>query len=176
MRGLKACLAFHSSMATLPVQEKETAMAGHNEFAAFSVPLVFNHRYFIMERGNPPLLTVVSEEKGEPFFEVFKNEPRENPHSEAIKSTTGIVTVSPKKGGTFLYRIHPGPETKIALVKPGGGEITAKIGDDTIHVGGITLRNNAFIGDMTGVSLMPDGAVSIGARIPRKIMQWLKYG
>jgi hypothetical protein len=150
------------------------ACLGGNVFTEFSVPLVFNDRYFILEPGNPQLLTVVSENDGEPYFEVFKNEPRENPLSEVIKSTPGVVTVSPKSESSLLYRVHPGSETRIAFVKPGGGEMTARITEGAIQVEGITLRNNTFIGDMTGVSLMPDGGVSIGARIPWRVMEWLR--
>ena len=142
--------------------------------SGFSVPLVLDNRYFIMEPGDPELLTVVSEKDGEPFFEVLRNEPQDNPLSEVIKSTPGVIIVSAKSGNGFLYRIHPGPETRIAFVKIGGGEITAKITQDTIRVGGITLKNNTFIGDMTGVSVIPDGRVSIGARIPLRVMEWLR--
>ena len=51
------------------------AKFGGNEFIGFSVPLVFEGRYFIMEPGNPPNITVVREIKGTPVFEVLKNEP-----------------------------------------------------------------------------------------------------
>lgn len=48
------------------------ARFGGNEFTGFSVPLVFEGRYFIMEPGDPPKLTVVYEKDGEPIFEVLK--------------------------------------------------------------------------------------------------------
>lgn len=32
------------------------ARFGGNEFTGFSVPLVFEGRYFVMEPGNPPLM------------------------------------------------------------------------------------------------------------------------
>jgi hypothetical protein len=150
------------------------AQLGKSGFTGFSVPLVFDNRYFIMEPGNPKLLTVVSEKDGEPFFEVLRNTPQNNPLSEVVKSTPGIITVSAKSGNGFLYRIHPGPDTRIAFVKADGGEITARITESTIGVGGITLKNNTFIGDMTGVSVMRDGRVSIGARVPLRVMEWLR--
>ena len=150
------------------------AQLGKSGFRGFSVPLVFDNRYFIMEPGNPKLLTVVTEKDGEPFFEVLRNKPRDNPLSEVVKSTPGVITVSAKSNNGFLYGIHLGPETRIALVKVDGGEITARITESTIRVGGIALRSNTFIGDMTGVSVMRDGRVSIGARIPLGVMEWLR--
>jgi hypothetical protein len=54
------------------------AQFGGNEFTTFSVPLVFEGRYFVLEPGNPPLLTVFSEKDGKPVFEVLKNQPVEN--------------------------------------------------------------------------------------------------
>ena len=142
-------------------------------FNQYSVPLVFKDRYFILEPGDPPLLTVVSEKDGETFFEVLKNEPRENPLSEASLPSPGTIAVSPKSGGDLLYTIHPGTETKVAFVKIDGEQMTARITESSVEVEGITLRNNTFIGDMTGVSLMPDGGVSIGARIPRRVIERL---
>jgi hypothetical protein len=150
------------------------ARLDETDFNGYSVPLVFNDRYFILEPGDPPLLTVVSEKDGQPFFEVLKNEPGQNSLSEAVMSAPGIITVSPKSGGDFLYRIHQGPETRVAFLKLDGGEITARITENSIQVEGITLRNNTFIGDMTGVSLMSDGGVSIGARIPWRVVEWLR--
>jgi hypothetical protein len=149
------------------------ARFGGNEFTGFSIPLVFEGRYFIMEPGNPPLLTVIYEKDGEPLFEVLKNEPRRNPISETSKSIPGIVTVSAKSDGRFLYKIRPGSETSVAFGKIGGGEITARITDRIIQVGGFTIQNNTFIGDMAGVIVFADGGVGIGAKIPPKIREWL---
>jgi hypothetical protein len=147
---------------------------GGSKFKGFTIPLVFDGHYFIMEPGDPPLVTVVSEKDGKPFFEVLKNEPRDNPLSEATKPAPGTVTVSAKSGSGFLYKIHPGPRTNVVFSKRGGGEVTARITDSTIQVGGVALRNNTFVGDMTGVSVMPDGTVRIGARVPLKVIKWLR--
>ena len=46
------------------------ARFGGNEFVGFSVPLVFDGRYFIMEQNDPPQLTVVYEKDGDPNFKV----------------------------------------------------------------------------------------------------------
>lgn len=149
------------------------ARFGGNEFTGFSVPLVFEGRYFIMEPGDPPKLTVVYEKDGEPIFEVLKNEPNNNPLSEVTKTTPGIVTVSDKSSGRFLYKIRPGSETSVAFGKLKGGEISARIIDRNIQVGGITLENNIFNGVMAGVIVNSDGSVGIGAPIPRKVLMWL---
>jgi len=146
---------------------------GGNEFTGFSVPIVFEGRYFIMEPGNPPLLTVVYEKDGEPFFEVLKNEPHDNPVTETIKSATGIVTVSDKSIGKFLYKIRPGSETSVVFGKIDGSEITVRINDNRIQVGGITLKNNTFGGDIAGIVVKADGGVAIGSQIPPKVRGWL---
>jgi len=146
---------------------------GGNEFIGFSVPLVFEGRYFIMEPGNPPNITVVLEIEGNPVFEVLKNEPSSNPMTEVSKTPPGIVTVSEKESGKFLYKIRPGSETSVAFGKLDGGEISAKISDRKIQVGDITLENNRFVGNMAGVVVHPGGSVGIGAPIPSKVLSWL---
>ncbi len=69
------------------------AKFGGNEFIGFSVPLVFEGRYFIMEPGNPPNITVVREIKGTPVFEVLKNDPSSNPYTDVTKTPPGIITI-----------------------------------------------------------------------------------
>ena len=149
------------------------AKFGGNEFIGFSVPLVFQGRYFIMEPGSPPNITVVVEIDGKPVFEVLKNEPLDNPITEVSKTPPGILTVSEKDSGKFLFKIRPGSETSIAFGKIDGGEISATISDRKIQVGGITLENNTFVGNMAGVVVHPDGGAGIGATIPPKVLAWL---
>ena len=60
------------------------ARFGGNDFIGFSVPLVFDQGYFIMEPSNSPLITVVMEVDGEPVFEVLKNNPIENPYTHTV--------------------------------------------------------------------------------------------
>ena len=55
------------------------ARFGGNEFTSFSVPLVFSGRYFVLEPGDPPRLSVFVEHGGMALFEVLKNKPVENP-------------------------------------------------------------------------------------------------
>lgn len=145
---------------------------GGNEFASFSVPLVFEGRYFVMEPGNPPMLTVFVERDNKPVFEVLKNKPVMNDITEVSMTPPGIVTVS-ASGGRFLYKIRPGSETSVVFGTLQGQEIDARITDTMIRVGGVTLQNNTFVGAMAGVVVRADGGVGIGAPIPEIVRQWL---
>ena len=149
------------------------AKFGGNEFIGFSVPLVFEGRYFIMEPGNPPQITVVIEIDGNPVFKVLKNEPHSNSFTEVTQTPPGIITISEKESGKFLYKIRPSSETSVAFGKIDGGEIQVIISDVKIQVGGITLQNNKFVGNMAGVVVRPDGGTGIGTPIPPQILSWL---
>lgn len=149
------------------------ARFGGNEFTSFSVPIVYEGRYFIMEPSEPPQITVIYEKDGEPIFEVLKNEPIDNPLSEVTKTTPGIVTVSDKSSGKFLYKIRPSSETSVAFGKLDGGEISVKITDRNIQVGSNILENNTFNGVMAGVVINSDGSFGIGAPIPAQVLEWL---
>ena len=149
------------------------ARFGGNEFIGFSVPLVFEGRYFILEPAKPPSITVVLEQDGQPVFEVLRNEPSDNPVTEVSKTPPGILTVSERGSGRFLYKIRPGSETSVAFGKLGGGEISVTLSDRKIQVGGITLENNVFGGNMAGVVVRPDGSTGIGAPIPKQVLTWL---
>jgi hypothetical protein len=149
------------------------ARFGGNEFTSFSVPLVFDGRYFVLEPGKQPLLTVFAEHKGELVFEVLKNKPVDNPITDVSTNASGVVTVSRKGNGAFLYKVRPGSETSLAFGRLDGGEISAQITDKTIKVGGVTLGNNTFIGNMAGVVVTPTGGVSIGSPLPPLVIQWL---
>lgn len=158
-----------------PPMTKEETMArfGGNEFIGFSVPLVFKGRYFILESGNPTMITVFTEQDGRPVFEVLKNQPVENAITAVSMNPTGIVTVADKGSGIFLYKIRPGSETSVAFGKLDGGEISARISDRSIQVGGCTLENNRFNGNMAGVVVGPNDEIGIGASIPPLVLQWL---
>ena len=123
------------------------ARFGGNEFTTFSVPLAFEGRYFILEPGDPPRVSVVREYEGAPVFEVMRNEPVDNPLSEVTKTAAGVVTVSDKTG-KFLYKVRPHYETSVVFGKMDGGEVSARVTDRNIQVGGITLENNVFSGAM----------------------------
>ena len=145
------------------------ATFGGNHFDGdFSVPLAFDGRYFILEPGDPPLVTVVREVDGSPTFEVLKNEPVGD---DATKTPAGIVTVG-ESGGGFLYKVRPASETSVVFGTVSGDEIDVRITDKQIRVGGITLENNTFSGRMAGVVVDADGGVGIGAPIPETLVRW----
>jgi hypothetical protein len=60
------------------------------------------------------------------------------------------------------------------LTKIDGGEVSARITDRNIQVGGMTIENNVFSGAMTGVAVRADGGVSIGAPIPPALLRWFQ--
>lgn len=150
------------------------ARFGGSEFIGFSVPLVFEGRYFVLEPGEQPLLSVFTEHDGQPMFEVLKNKPVENPVTDVSTNPTGIVTVSGKDGGGFLYKVRPGSETSIAFGKLGGGEISVRITDRAIQIGTNRIENGTFGGNMAGVLVQPDGAFAIGAPIPPIVLDLLQ--
>jgi len=139
---------------------------GGNEFTSFSVPLVFCGRYFVLEPGNPAYLSVFLEVDGVPVFEVLKNEPVQNSHSGVSKSAAGIVTVSDRTTGRFLYKVRPGYRTSIAFGTLHGGEVSAHITDTKLRVAGVTLKDGLFDGVRTGVTLREDGGLSICSTLP----------
>jgi len=147
---------------------------GGNEFSSFSVPLVFDGRYFVLEPGDPALLSVFTERDGEAVFEVLKNAAVSNPVSDTTSNPTGVVTVSEKATGRFLYKVRPGSETSIAFGKLDGGEISARISDRSIQVGGVTIENNQFTGTKAGVVVEPNGGVGIGCAIPPAVLRLLQ--
>lgn len=149
------------------------ARFGGNEFTGFSVPLVFEGRYFVMEPGNPPAISVFLEIDGAAVFEVIKNQPVSNIITDVSVTPPGIITVSEKEGGRFLYKIRPDSETSVAFGTLQGKEIDARITDRMIQVGGMRLENNQFVGTMAGVVVSADGGVGIGAQIPLIVQQWL---
>lgn len=150
------------------------AQFGGYEFTGFSVPLVFEGRYFIMEPGNPPLITVVIEVEGEPVFEILKNQPSANDVTDASTNPAGIVTVSDKASGKFLYKVHPDSETSVTFGKLDGGECHGVITDKEIRLGGMVVKNDPFHGSMAGIVVDPEiGMGMLGAPIPPLVEQWL---
>ena len=149
------------------------ARFGGNEFTGFSVPLVFEGRYFVMEPGNPPSISVFLERNSQPAFEVLKNQPVENDVTDVSMTPPGIVTVSEKSSGRFLYKVRPDSETSIAFGTLQGQEVTVRITDQMIQAGSVRLENNRFVGGMAGVVVRLYGGVGIGAQIPQIVRQWL---
>jgi len=150
------------------------ARFGGSEFTGFSVPLVFSGRYFVLEPGDVAVLSVFVEQNERPVFEILKDKPVENAVSDVTVNPTGIVAVSDKASGRFLYKVRPGSETSVVFGKLDGGEISARITDRQIQVGGVTIEHCRFVGNMAGVVVEPGGGVGIGAPIPPLVLQWLQ--
>ena len=149
------------------------AQFGGYEFTGFSVPLVFEGRYFIMEPGNPPLITVVMEVDGEPVFEILKNQPSANEVTDTSTDPAGIVTVSDKASGKLLYEVHPDSETSVTFAKLDGGKCPAVITEMEIRIGGMIIENNPFHDSLGGVVVDPEiGAGMLGAPIPPHVERW----
>lgn len=151
------------------------ARFGGNEFTGFSVPLVFGDRCFILESADTPLLSVFIEVNGEAVFEVLKNMPIKNSISNVIESAAGIVTVSDRNDGRFLYKVRPASKTSMVFGKLCKGEITARITDKQIQIGTITVKNNTFNGSMAGVIVHDNGRVIVGAALAPDIAQLLTF-
>lgn len=150
------------------------ARFGGCEFTDFSVPLVFEERYFIMEKGNPPLITVVMEVEGKPVFEILKNQPSANDVSDIAIDTAGIVTVSDRTTGKFLYKVFSGSATRVTFRKEDGGDCPVVVTDREIRIGGMVIENNPFRGAMGGVIVDPEiGAGMLGAPLPPQVDEWL---
>ena len=145
-----------------------------NEFSSFSVPLVFEGRYFVFEPGTPSLLSVFLVRNGQPVVEVLKNEGKENPISEVWSNPTGVVTITDKTSGELLYRVYPGSKTNIAFGTLKGDEITVKVSDHSIEAGGVTFANKRFNGMGATVAITRDGSVNIGVGIPPEVLALLQ--
>jgi hypothetical protein len=143
---------------------------GGSTFINCSVPLAFKGRYFILEPGNPPSFSVVLEHNGAPIFEIKNNLPLDNPITDVSTSGAGIVTVSDKATGRFLYKFRPESETSIVFGKIDGGEISAKISDRRIQVGGATIENCTFNGFGAGIVVDENGGIGIGTPIPKSLL------
>lgn len=146
---------------------------GGSEFINCSVPLAFEGRYFIVEPGdNDAIVSVVLEYQGQPVFEVFKNGPVDNPLTTVSKTPPGILTVTERQSGAFLYKIRPGSETSIVFGTIRGGEINVSITDRQIKVGTNTIENCVFNGVGAGIVVDRNGGFGIGAPIPGPLRKW----
>ncbi len=148
---------------------------GGNTFTNCLVPLAFKGRYFILEPGSPPSLSVVLEHNGKLIFEIKKNKPCDNQITKLSMTGVGIIAVSDKVTGRFLYKVRPENETTIVFSpKIDGGEISVKILDRKMQVGGVELEDNTFEGK-TGVVVNENGSISIGGTsIPESLLSLFK--
>ena len=144
---------------------------GGSSFFKCSVPLAFNGRYFILEPGKPPLFSVILEYKGNPLFEITKNEPSENPITEITKSAAGIITVSEKTTGRFLYKFRPESETSIVFGKIDGDDFSVKINDKQIIANTNIFERSMISGHQVGLAIKLDGSIIMGSQFPPELLE-----
>jgi hypothetical protein len=138
---------------------------GGNLFSC-PIPLVFKNRYFFVAKGDKEdIFSVFILKDGEPVFEVYENQPHDNPLTEVTKTPVGVITVSDKKSGAFMYKIRPGYKASSIFGRIKDKEAEIFISDRELRVGGTTLRDNSIQAEV-GVILNDDGSTSIGATIP----------
>jgi hypothetical protein len=134
---------------------------GSNKFKGCEFPLVVLNRYFRVEAEDPPLITVIRDDGGDPIFEVIRNVPQAA-NVRATKNPTGVITINDADGG-FLYKLRPGSESTIVFGNVGGKELPVWIRDKEIRVGGTTIEANMMGGMAIGVMVsVTDDRVSIG--------------
>lgn len=138
---------------------------GSNHFSC-PVPLALKGRYFLLESENPVILSVVFEHNGYPIVEILHNKPNDNAITEVSVTPPGIITVSDKTTGKFLYKVRPDSETSVVFGKISGGEETIKITDSKIMVGDSSFERNNILGFMVGIMVDDDGRISVGAPVP----------
>lgn len=144
------------------------------EFVRYSVPLVYEERHFIMELGDPHLITVLLAVDGQPSFEVLKNKPFGNALTLASLDAAGVVTVRDNANGNFLYRVSPGSETVVIFRRRDGEDCAAVLTDREIRIGGLVVENAPFSGELGGVVVDPEiGAGMLGAPLPQQVKDWL---
>jgi len=158
----------------MPNDEKPRIQFGGNYFTDFSVPLVYRGRYFILEPGEPPLITVFLEKDGQIVFEIFKNQPSPNESTEVTSTPVGIVTVTDNRTGKFLYKVRPENETSVVFGSLDGGEVPVLLSDKKIMVGTSTFEGKICDGIQTGITVKEDGSIGVGGSIPPIILQCLK--
>ena len=167
----KTCRAGHThSRYTKNKKQRRNTMTrfGGNTFVNCSVPFAFNGRYFILATGNPPSFSVVLEHNGKPVFEIVNNNPCDNPLTDAVINATGIITVSDKVTGKFIYKFRPESDTSIVFGKIDDGEMIVKISDKRIQIGSNTFENNTVANCGAGIVVNGD-SISMGAPIPASL-------
>ncbi len=145
------------------------ANIGSNQFKNVTFPLVFEDRYFMLEASpEKDVWTVLQLKDGDLIIEVLKNEPHQNPSTEVTTNPTGIITVSDKDSGKFLYKIRPGSKNTSIFGSINGAETEIKITDKEIRVGTNSFQNNMVIGSSVGIMVDKKGGMSMGGGLPKE--------
>lgn len=143
------------------------ANVGGNQFKNVTFPLVFEDRYFMLEASpEKDVWTVLQLKDGDLIIEVLKNEPHQNPSTEVTANPTGIITVSDKDSGKFLYKIRPESKSTSIFGSINGEETEIKITDKEIRVGTNSFQKNMVIGSSIGIMVDKNGGMSMGGGLP----------
>jgi hypothetical protein len=150
------------------------ANVGGNKFENVTFPLVFEDRYFMLEASpEKDVWTVLQLKNGDLIIEVLKNDPHTNPSSEVTTNPTGIITVSDKDSGKFLYKIRPESKSTSIFGSINGKETEIKITDKEIRVGTNTFQNNMVIGSSVGIKVDKNGGVGMGGGLPQELKKFI---
>ena len=145
------------------------ANVGSNQFKNVTFPLVFEDRYFMLEASpEKDVWTVLQLKDGDLIIEVLKNEPQQNPSTEVTTNPTGIITVSDKDSGKFLYKIRPESKNTSIFGSINGAETEIKITDKEIRVGTNSFQNNMVIGSSVGIMVDKNGGMGMGGGLPKE--------
>ena len=147
---------------------------GGKEFVNCSVPLAFEGHYFIVERTPALYVSVIYLNKGQPCFEILRNDIVGEPPPTVDMHEEPAGTITAHEPGTkrLLYRIHLGQEIKIELGTTGGIQISAYIGDH-FHLSRVINTANpepVFSSGIDAVTIVyKDGKVDTGGMIPPEL-------
>jgi hypothetical protein len=130
------------------------------------IPLVLKDRYFFVAKSNEKdLFSVFILKNGKPVFEIYKNQPIKNPDTEVTKTLKGIITVSDKKTGNFLYKIRPGYRGSSIFGHIKDNKVEIYISDRELRAGGVILLGSTVQSEV-GIIIYEDGSTAVGASIP----------
>ena len=148
---------------------------GSNTFVNCKVPIVFEDRYFILERqNNKDMFSVFTLCEGKPIFEIFRNAPQDNPITAVSQTPPGFITVGRKGEGDFLYKVRPVYNGSSIFGKIKGVETEIRITDRAVHIGTNTFQNNLISGCEVGILVSKDGSTGLGARLPQEARHFFK--
>ena len=150
------------------------ANVGGNQFKNVTFPFVFEDRYFMLEASSEKdVWTVLQLKDGDLIIEVLKNEPHQNPSTEVTTNPTGIITVSDKDSGKFLYKIRPESKSTSIFGSINGEETEIKITDKEIRVGTNSFQKNMVIGLSVGIMVDKNGGIGMGGGLPKEFEKFI---
>ncbi|MDT3426588.1 hypothetical protein J2Z22_002114 [Paenibacillus forsythiae] len=143
------------------------------QFEAYSIPLSFANRYFILESAPDGFkVSVLLDQEDNPVFEILKSELAGSPYSNIINTVPGVFAVR-DNAGQPVYQLQIGAEARAALILDDGSELEVCFTEDKIQAGKLEASNTKFGGGV-GVKVSPGGTVGIGNYLPYHLLKWFK--